>query len=204
MSKDMFDERERALENQYFRQRDQELIEKLQEQGRRERERAELERELDIHDGAFLEHLQEVGFTPDNLSLLHLVPLVEVAWSEGEVTQRERDLILALAERRGIAPDDQAYIQLTGWLDACPDREFFDTTYEAVRRTLASQDEQSREATEHDLLEWATRVAEATGGVLGMMPISREERECLRRVTERLTGEGKDTAKTDERGTIIL
>ena len=186
-SKRFLEEREHALEDEYFHRKDRELIARLREAGRRETERHDLEERLDTHDTAFLERLQAAGFAPDNLALLHLVPLVEVAWAEGEVTPQERALILALAARRGVSTDGPAYAQLVGWLDAKPDEAFFATTYEAIRMMLALEDEPSRHAAQLDLELWSTKIAEATGGILGMMPISKDERECLRRISERLS-----------------
>ena len=126
--------------------------------------------------------------------LLHLVPLVQVAWSEGEVTARERDLILALAERRGVPKNTATYRQLAGWLDDKPTDDFFDTALTAIRSTLDHEDEDSREADLKELAEWAVRIAEAAGGMLGMARVCREERECLKRITERLTAEEEAVA----------
>ena len=186
-SKEFLDDREHALENEYFYRKDRELIEHLREEGRKEAERHGLEEELQTHDTVFLQELQAAGFSPDNLRLIHLVPLVEVAWSEGEVTARERELILALAARRGFDADSAAYQQLVGWLDSQPEPAFFETTYKAIRKLLALQDETSRQATQEDLVAWCTKIAEATGGIHRLAPISRDERECLRRVADRIS-----------------
>ena len=185
--KRFLEDREHVLENEYFHRKDRELIERLREEGRKQAERHDLENRLGTHDTAFLEQLQAAGFAPDNLALLHLVPLVEVAWSEGEVTSRERELILALAARRGIATDGPAYAQLVGWLNDEPAEAFFETTYEGIRKVLALEDETSRHTSQLDLESWCTKIAEATGGILGMVPISKAERECLRRIAERIS-----------------
>ena len=182
-------DREKALENEYFQRRDRELIEHLREQGRRERDRSALEDQLGIHDAALLSHLQEAGFNPSNLALLHLVPLVEVAWSEGNVTRRERELILALAESRGIGSGSPVHSQLTAWLDTNPGQEFFETAFTVIQKGLDTQDAPRRQQTRDDLVAWCTRIAEATGGILRMMPISREERECLTRIAAKLDQE---------------
>jgi hypothetical protein len=180
-------DRERAIEDEYFWRKDRELIAKLQEKGRLEKQRRELQQQLGDVEERLLADLQAAGFSPDNLGLLHLIPLVEVAWAEGEVTPRERELVLALAARRGISPDSQGYRQLTGWLDTCPDADFFETAYQAIRAMMAQQDPDAREATEHDLIEWATRIAEATGGILGIVPACRDERECIKSISAKLT-----------------
>ena len=186
-AKRFLDDRERALENEYFHRKDRELVERLREEGRKETERRKLEEEFHTHDPAFLQRLQAAGFSPDNLLLLHLIPLVEIAWSEGEVTARERELILALAARRGFDAGGAAYQQLVGWLDSRPEPAFFETTYEAIRKLLALQDDTSRQATREDLVAWCTKIAEATGGILRMAPISRDERDCLRQIAVRIS-----------------
>lgn len=193
--KEWLGERARALEEEYFWRKERELIARLREQGRRERERQVLENRLGVADDALLSDLQTAGFTPDNLGLLHLVPLVEVAWAEGEVTTREREFILALAERRGILSGTPAYAQLVGWLDRCPDAHFFDRAFQAMRALLAGQDADTRAAAERDLVEHCTRVAEAAGGILRMAAISRDERECLKRIADRLTEKQRTLAR---------
>jgi hypothetical protein len=188
-SKDFLQARERALENEYFRRRDQELITELRRQGSLERDRRALGEELAIVDPNLLSRLQGIGFSADNLELLHLVPMVEVAWAEGDVTAREREMILALAERRGIDRDSPVYQQLVGWLENEPTSDFYETALDAIRATLDGEDETAREADLKDLVEWSIRIAEATGGILGMAKVCREERECLQLITERLTAE---------------
>ncbi len=187
--KEWLGDREQALENQYFQRHDRELIERLREQGRRQRDLSGLEDQLDVHDSVLLSHLREAGFNSSNLMLLHLVPLVEVAWSEGEVTLRERELILALAESRGVGPDSAAHNQLTTWLDQHPGQEFFDDAFEAIRKSLVLRDAPNRQQTKDELVAWCTRIAEASGGILRMAPISREERECLNRIAAKLNQE---------------
>ena len=160
MSKDFLGKRGRALEDEYFWKKEQALITRLREEGRRERERRVLKARLNA-DEAMLAELQKAGVTPDNLALLHLAPLVEVAWAEGEVTQRERELILALAERRGLGPDDPAFDQLTQWPrrqpGGCVFRPRRPRRQDAAGRHGASRARSARK----DLVKSCTLVAEA-------------------------------------------
>ena len=186
MSKDFLGKRGRALEDEYFWKKEQALIARLREEGRRARERRLLKARLNA-DEAMLAELQKAGVTPDNLALLHLAPLVEVAWAEGEVTQRERELIVALAERRGLGPDDPAFDQLTQWLDVSPGAAFFDRADRGARTLLDAMEPAEREAARKDLVKSCTLVAEAAGGILGMVAISPEERQALEHINSRLT-----------------
>lgn len=189
MSKEWLGDRERALENEYFRRRDQELIQKLREEGRIERERQQIGERLGTVDDRLPAELQKLGFRADGLALLHLVPLIDVAWADKGVTQRERDLVLALAERRGVTADSPEHHQLVKWLTQRPHQHVFDTAYEAIRTLLAHDTKTGRATTQQELVDMSTQVAEATGGILGMMPVSRGERECLDRISDVLTAQ---------------
>ena len=146
MTKGWLGNRGHALEEEYFWKKERELIARLREQGRLEQERRALQSRLNA-DESLLAELQEGGVTPDNLALLHLAPLVEVAWAEGEVAPRERELILAMAERRGVGPGDPVYAQLTDWLATTnPGSEFLDRMDRGTRALLDTLDPAAREA----------------------------------------------------------
>jgi hypothetical protein len=196
MSNEWLGDRERAIENEYFRRQDRELIAKLREEGRVERERQEIGDRLGSADDRLPAELQKIGFRADGLALLHLVPLIDVAWADKGVTGRERALVLALAERRGVHADSPEHDQLEAWLNSRPDQHVFDTAYEAIQLLLAHDTEGRRATTRQELVRMSTQVAEATGGILGMVPVSKGERECLDRISEMLTTKGDDP--TDE------
>ena len=61
-----------------------------------------------------LRELQVLGFTPETVALLPLVPLVQMAWAEGGVSDAERRLILQFARTRGIEEGSGADRQLAG------------------------------------------------------------------------------------------
>src|SRR5688500_5654299 len=108
--KDAFKERGRALEEEYFRRKEQELIAKMREKAAAETARQELGARTGVADAQLLADLQDLGYTADTISLLHVVPLVQMTWADGSVSMRERDLIIEAARARGIesgSPADQ-------------------------------------------------------------------------------------------------
>src|SRR5215218_561675 len=117
---DAFAERGRALEGDYFRKKDRELIEKLRAAADAQQARAELGRQSGLDDPELIQELQDLGFAPDTLGLLPLVPVIQVAWAEGGITKAERELIVSLARRRGIEAGSAADTQLTAWLATRP------------------------------------------------------------------------------------
>src|SRR5688572_21881559 len=101
-------DRGRSLEEDYFRKKDRELIEKMRQAAAAEAARLELSAKSGLQDPELLKELQELGFTPDTVVLLPLVPLVQVAWAEGGVSDAERKLILQLARSRGVSEGSAA------------------------------------------------------------------------------------------------
>ena len=80
----------RKREEDYFRKRDRELIERMRAAAAADQTRRDLEAKTGLHDPALLQDLQELGFEPDTLALLPLVPIIQVAWAEGGVSGADR------------------------------------------------------------------------------------------------------------------
>ena len=191
--KDAFKERGRALEEEYFRRKEQELIAKMREKAAAETARAELGAKTGVADAQLLQDLQELGYTADTISLLHVVPLVQMTWADGTVSMRERDLIIEAARARGIESGSAADELLHGWLTKRPSDELFTTTLRAIGAMMASRPEAERAASEKDLVSYLSSIASASGGVLGFGAVSDQERAVLERVTQEL-GKTRSTA----------
>src|SRR5689334_6037253 len=87
--------------------------------------------------GQQLEPLHEAS---THLVLLTILPAIQVAWADGAVQERERTLILELAEREGLGADAAAMAKIHRWLEAPPpDHEIKDTLTE-LRSVLDTQD----------------------------------------------------------------
>src|SRR5436305_204768 len=100
--RDRFTELGRSREDDYFRRRDQELIEKMRSAAAAERARTTIGQTVGIADPELLQELEARGFTADTVVLLPLIPAVQMAWAQGGVSAAERDLIVQLARSRGI------------------------------------------------------------------------------------------------------
>ena len=96
---DAMGDRRRAAEETYFQKKDRELIEKMRAAAASERARHEMSASTGLSDPEALHDLEELGFTPDTVALLPLVPIVRMAWIEGGVTPAERDKILDAGQR---------------------------------------------------------------------------------------------------------
>lgn len=171
-------ERGRSLEEEYFRARDRELVEKMRRAAAVEQTREQLRARTGLQDPELVKELEALGFTPDTVDLLPFVPLIQVAWAEGDVSDAERKLVTRLARSRGIAEGSASDRQLTAWLENRPSADVFVRAMRLVRALLASPARQAA-MTADDLVKYCENIAEASGGVFGLNRISGDERAVL-------------------------
>ena len=189
--KDAFAERGRSIEEEYFHRKEREVIEKMRRSADAEAQRRQLAERAGVADDEVLRDLQELGYTTETVMLLHLVPLLQMAWAEGGVSPQERTLIVEAARSRGIQAGTPADQQLSGWLATRPSEQFFEKTLRAIRTILHARSPEERTTSERDLLSLSTAIAAASGGILGFGAVSPEERKILAKITETLDKSGK-------------
>jgi hypothetical protein len=190
---DSFAERGRALEEEYFRKKDRELIEKLRRATAVDQARGELSRETGLTDPALLADLEELGLRPDTVSLLPLIPVVEIAWAEGGITPAERQLVLSLARSRGVTEGSAADLRLNSWMDSRPSPQQFAKATRIMSALLDSGAPVAKDLTADQLVKYCEQLASASGGLFGLpfRAISMEERTLLTRIASDLKGPKK-------------
>ncbi len=176
---DMLRERGRSLEDEYFRKRDRDLVEKMRQAAAAEEARQQMGSRTGLQDPEILDELQRLGFTPDTVVLLPLVPVVQMAWAEGGVTEAERALIVRLARSRGIEEGSAADRELSAWMTNRPDDAVFAHAGRLIRAMLASGSDKVANLSVDDLVQYCEQIAAASGGILGIGRISAEERALL-------------------------
>ena len=179
-------DRRRLQEEEYFRRKEQELIEKLKERGRDEATRRKMTERSGVADEEVLADLQALGYTPETVTLLHLVPLLQMAWAEGAVSERERALIIEAARAHGVEKDSPADHQLAAWLTHRPSDDFFEKTLRAIGAILQARSTEERDEIRRDLVARLTAIASASGGILGFGKVAPEEQQVLARVSQEI------------------
>ena len=193
--KDVLAQRKTGLEEEYFRKKEQELLEQIRRRAALQAEREELAEATGIADEEILATLREMGYTRETVGLLHLVPLVQVAWASGSVTPRERELVLRLSEWRGVRKESPAWEQLNNWLNERPSDDFFLKTLRIIRCLLDSQSVKEQVTSRTDLISFCIRIANASGGFLGVgSKISEGEQAALDQIVEELNGRNPGAA----------
>lgn len=183
-------DRRRASEDEYFRNRDQELVEKARLKSEDEAALQRLAEAAGVSDEGILRELQKLGYTEETVTLLHVAPLVDVAWADGDVSDHERDVIIAAARARGVAPASPADRHLAQWLSIPPSSVLSDGTLHLLGAIM--QTHSPGAAAIQDLIVACRAVASASGGMLGFRRISEREQRALDRIQYEL--ERKDAS----------
>jgi hypothetical protein len=174
--------RRAAQEDEYFRNRDQELIEQAQLHAQDEAQLRDLAEATGVTDGDLLQILQTLGYTPETVTLLHVVPLLQVAWADGNVSGPEREVIIGAARSRGVVAGSPANLKLSEWLIHPPPDVLCDGTLHVLGSLTKSRPAGEREAVERGLLSSCATVASASGGVFGFRKVSGKEQQVLDRI----------------------
>lgn len=180
MDKDtLFGGRGMDLEEAFFAQQNQRLLNELKQQAEKRERRDALAKATGIQLESILDKLIELDVNVERAAAFTLIPLVEVAWADGEVHDRERKAILQAAATKGLEPGSIPYQLLEGWLSMKPEARLLEVWKEYTKALVGTFDAGQRTALQHDLLDRARAVAEAAGGFLGVGKISAAEMAML-------------------------
>lgn len=137
---------------------------------------------LGTEDDALVERIQALGFTGDSARVFDLLPLIHVSWADGRVQRGERAVILELCEARGMEAGSDAFVLVESLLEERPSDAFLDETLRLLKELTASRGEGDSE-----LIDLCLKVAEASGGLLGIgSRVAETERELMKQVAEAL------------------
>lgn len=173
-------ERRRTLEEEFFARREAETWARLRSRAEEESRRRELAAISGIRDEALLDRLFAHGIDADTFPALALVPVVEVAWADGDVAPAERVALLRAAADHGLQADDPAHGVFARWLAERPPDALVGLWKQYVAALCADLDTAAQMVLADEVLGRARAVAEAAGGFLGLgNRVSAAERRVL-------------------------
>jgi hypothetical protein len=176
-----FARKARSLEDAFFFEEDQRLLESLREMRTLEHTTGLLSEVSGLSDPGLLLRLAELKVTPAAATSLAIAPLIAVVWADGKVSAVEREAVIDRL-------DDEFFFQtidrdiLEAWLSLPPPPSLLDA-WEAYARELAFQlGPQERKALADEILGHARTLAEAAGAFFGLGGISEAEEAVLDRL----------------------
>lgn len=112
----------------------------------------------------FKSQIEEKGkLDEDELSLLFLIPLVQVAWAHGAISPREALCIFEAAREDGLDPTHWFNEKLDSFLIYQPSTKFFEDCLALMKQSLAAMSVRERKELTNRLLGRCEKVAAAAG-----------------------------------------
>jgi hypothetical protein len=175
-------DRGKSLEDAFFRKENERAIQHLREMQQRTTSREGLSKVTGITNEEIIDRLVALGIRPEIVTALAIVPLVQVAWADGSLDAKERQVVLERAEKSGIAPGTADHDLLRSWLDKKPEPRLLAAWTEMVRGLSEHMSPQELASLKAGLIERAKAVARASGGFLGMGAVSIAEQNAIDRL----------------------
>ena len=177
--------RGKVLEEAFFYQVDRELSELLSKQLQRENKARLFANTTGIRDQKHLDVLVDSGF---ELSTLHFVwvPLILVAWADGNAENLEKKAIADILASKGISRETIARVIAHEWFRKKPTEELWEIWEEFSAATSASLNSSIYNELIDEIVRLCRLVAEASGGFMGLGKISVTETQTIDRVIRTL------------------
>ena len=177
---DALTDRRKELEETFFAKQNHELIEKLKAQKQKALDKEGIQELTGIKNDEVLEKLVLLKMDRETISALSLFPLIQVAWADGAVDDREQAAVLSAATTSGILKGSSAHTLLESWLKLKPPAALESAWSNYVKALVEGMKAEDKALLKNELLGKARSVAEASGGILGMgSKISKSEADAL-------------------------
>jgi tellurite resistance protein len=177
--------RGKVVEEAFFYKVDRELIELLSERLQREEKIRLLANATGIRDQRRLELLADSGF---ELSTLHFiwVPLILVAWADGNAEKIEKQAIADILGSKGISQETISRVIAHDWFRKKPTEELWEIWAEFSAAASASLNRSIYNELIDEIVRLCRLVADASGGFMGLGKISTTETQAIDRVIRTL------------------
>lgn len=162
------DDRRKSLEEQFFKKHDAELVQKMKDAAEQEASKAELQKLTGITDEAVLEALAALKIGGAASLVMSLFPVVEVAWADGVIDEKERQALLDASKSIGVEQGTPAFEFLSKWVSEKPELAWFDLWAGYVKALVANMKPDDKAMLKATVLGRCRTMAELSGGFLGL------------------------------------
>lgn len=194
--------RGKVSEEAFFYRVDRELGEILSKRLQREEKLQLLANATGIRNQKHLELLADSGF---ELSTLHFVwvPLMLVAWADGNAERLEKEAIAGILASKGISQETIARVISHDWFCNKPTEELWEIWAEFSAATSASLNASMYSELIDESVRLCRLVADASGGFIGLGKISATEARAIDRVIRTLQHTDGDRTHASSSGGVV-
>lgn len=182
------DTNRRDLEDLFFLKQDQKLIEQLKAMQQMAETKEAIAKVSGITDDAILDKLIKLSVRPETLASLALVPLVEIAWADGKVDEREKAALLKAAIEQGFDQNSIDYKLLETWATHRPSPRLMDAWVHYVQGLCQQLTDTEKQNLKAQLIGHAREIATSSGGFLGLGNVSKSEQRVLEKLEAAFDG----------------
>lgn len=179
MSNVVYQKLGKSLKELFFFEKEQSLLEARNELAKMQETKENLAKVSGIKDDAVLEKLIALEIRPETLATLFVVPMVEVAWADGELQSEERNTLFSLAEKAGLKNGSINQGMFSLWLKQKPDPALLAAWTHYIQALCERLSDAERRALKKDVMADARAIATAAGGFLGFGKLAKEEQAVL-------------------------
>jgi len=182
MTSEFLGKRNRSLEDMFFYEQDRRIIEQRKKLQKMQETKENLAKISGIQDDAVLEKLVALDIRPETLATLIGIPLIEIAWADGRMDEKERKKLFEYAEKSGLRQKGLDSKIMSAWLKTKPDPALLDAWTQYMKTLSQQLTDAERKSFREELMADARSIAGAAGGILGYGTISAEEQAMLKKL----------------------
>ena len=145
MKPELTEKRRQTLEDMFFHEQDRRIIERRAKLQQLEQTKANLATVSGIDDDALLEKLIALEIGPETLTTLIGIPLIEVAWADGQMDEKERKTLFEYAEKAGLRQKGLDPKIMSAWLKTKPDPALLKAWQQYVQKLCKKLNAHERE-----------------------------------------------------------
>jgi hypothetical protein len=170
----------RKLEDAFFSKQDAKLIEQLKLMEKMKEGKEALRKVSGIKSNDVLEKLIALDVRPETLVSLGQVPLVEIAWADGELDEKERKAMLKAVVDAGFEKGSINYSVIESWMTHKPSKELLTAWVHYARGLCENLTEEEKNRFREKTIDRAMQIAKSSGGFLGLgKKISKAEQKVI-------------------------
>lgn len=188
MGSDAFERRRKSFEAEYFGRKNAQLVDKLKAIFHRAIDRESVRNATRIQNERLLDNLVALNLSGDLMAAFNLLPLVELAWADGAVDEREVRAIMTAAEKEGLVADSRSLKLIEFALKHGPNPEAREVWYMYANELKSTLTAKELAEFRQDLLDHARSIASISGGFLNVaFTVSPNEKRVLDQIEKALT-----------------
>ncbi|MEW5742536.1 MAG: hypothetical protein AB1938_26700 [Myxococcota bacterium] len=161
--------RAKSLEDAYFTAVEEKAIAALKEKMERAYTKKDIQQLTGISNEQVLDKLADLKIGGAAVLVMSFFPMIAVAWADGHIRPQEREVIMRLVEAMGVQKSGPTHEYLEKWLAEKPEPMWMRLWTEYVQALCEKMKPEDRALLKNTVVGRARVVAEAAGGILGVL-----------------------------------